>query len=236
MPLVIGNNQYQELPDLVTAVNDSRDVGRVLEERYGFEVSYLDNATRDDLFDALAHLEDTLTVRDNLLVYYAGHGTTLHKKEYWLPTDASLDETSLWVSTADEVTARLDELPVRHLLVVADSCYSGAQGKLPVSSSPVEELLRRESRLVMTSGDLAPVIDDSGSGHSIFAQAFIDTLRVNDRQLQAAELFEVLAQIVPEQAMRANVEQDPTFAPIPNSIDGGGMFYFVPSAAAASSF
>ena len=35
--LVIGNNSYRNLPKLKTAVNDAREVERVLREKYGFK-------------------------------------------------------------------------------------------------------------------------------------------------------------------------------------------------------
>jgi predicted nucleic acid-binding Zn-ribbon protein len=47
--LVIGNNDYQQLRKLKTAVADAREVARVLEQDYGFKVRLLLNATRYDI-------------------------------------------------------------------------------------------------------------------------------------------------------------------------------------------
>ena len=72
--LVIGIDDYVELQDLKTAVRDARKVASVLEDRYGFEVTLVENASRAELLSAMEDVGRTLTSRDSLLVYYAGHG------------------------------------------------------------------------------------------------------------------------------------------------------------------
>ena len=61
--LVIGNNQYEHLPALKTAVNDASVVADLLRRDYGFEVELLLNATRDQLVDQLNRLRRELTPR-----------------------------------------------------------------------------------------------------------------------------------------------------------------------------
>lgn len=63
--LVIGNNAYQDdrLARLETAVNDASAVHDLLL-----------NLTRDELVGDLEKLRGELSERDNLLVYYTGHG------------------------------------------------------------------------------------------------------------------------------------------------------------------
>ncbi len=46
--LVIGNNDYEQLRNLTTAVGDADAVAKLLEEKYGFNVTKLINATRRD--------------------------------------------------------------------------------------------------------------------------------------------------------------------------------------------
>ncbi len=47
--LVIGNNDYEYLPKLNTAVGDAEAVATLLEEKYGFRVTKLTNASRRDI-------------------------------------------------------------------------------------------------------------------------------------------------------------------------------------------
>ena len=50
--LIIGNNDYQHLRNLTTAVGDAEAVAKLLEEKYGFQVTKLINATRRDVTGA----------------------------------------------------------------------------------------------------------------------------------------------------------------------------------------
>ncbi len=72
--LVVGINDYQHMQDLETAVNDASAVHDLLRREYGFESTLLLNASRYDVIRRLDALRAELTERDNLLVYYAGHG------------------------------------------------------------------------------------------------------------------------------------------------------------------
>ncbi len=124
--LVIGNNAYRYLPKLETAVNDAEAVAALLEGRYGFRITKLINATRQDITGAFNDLRKTLTENDNLLVYYAGHGVLDEEAQegYWLPVDARSDDDSDWFPN-DRLTRYLTAISARHVMVIADSVYSG---------------------------------------------------------------------------------------------------------------
>ena len=62
--LVIGNNQYEHLPDLQTAASDAGAVAELLQLKYGFEVTLKINATRRDILSAVNQLRATLTEKD----------------------------------------------------------------------------------------------------------------------------------------------------------------------------
>ena len=55
--LIIGINDYKDpnIPDLKTPVNDAKAMGKLLHDRYGFQVDLLLNrkATRESIFRAL---------------------------------------------------------------------------------------------------------------------------------------------------------------------------------------
>ena len=88
--LVIGINDYQNLPRLETAVNDASAVADVLRQKYGFKVELLLNPTRDKVIRTLDRLRRELTERDNLLIYYAGHGVLDVEADagFWMSVDA----------------------------------------------------------------------------------------------------------------------------------------------------
>ncbi len=100
--LVIGNNKYQHLPNLKTAVNDASVVADMLREAYDFEVELLLNASRYEIVTALNTFRRQLTENDNLLIYYAGHGILDEDSAvgYWLPADAEEENVANWISNA----------------------------------------------------------------------------------------------------------------------------------------
>ncbi len=245
--LIVGNDDYQHLPRLETAERDAREVARLLEERYGFRVDLLVDADRHELITALAKLAAAAGPRDNLLVYYAGHGWLDRGNDsgYWQPVDADPLDTTNWISAKFEVTDILDRSVARRVLVIADSCYVGtADGAPPGTPLPadaealrarLEELLPQHSRLSLTSGGQSPVLDSGGDGrHSIFARALLDALGGNEGLLDATALADRLRPAVEAAAHRLGVTQAPQLAPLPRSRDEGGGFYFVPRLAPAA--
>ncbi len=226
--LVIGIDAYRQLEPLRTAVNDARVVAGVLSSLYGFEVTLLSNATRAEIVEALDELRGRLRPTDNLLIYYAGHGwlDTEADKGFWLPVDAREDKRTQWVSN-DTVRDALRALKAKHVLVVADSCFSGALTRGAVTRANrgrdyVERMARQKARQVLSSGGLEPVADSSGSGHSPFAAALIAALRANSGVLDATTLFAELRRPV-----ALNSDQVPQFADIRMAGHEGGDFLFV---------
>ena len=231
--VIIGNNDYRQLPDLETALADARDLADVLERRYGFEVTLLENATRSEIFNALYDMQTSLTLRDNLLVYYAGHGARLGKG-FWQGVDSHPTDSTNWLATEIELLPIFDEMKARHVLVMADSCFASADSPPEVlrdSPDDLEDLRQRHtqiSRMVMTSGGNAPVVDHVGGRHSIFAEELLEILRANTEPLGVDELYARVRPAIESAALANKVEQIPTLEPIAYSRDGGGEFFFVP--------
>ncbi len=225
--LVIGNNSYRNLPPLKTAVNDATAVANILREDYGFQVQTLLNATRADIVLALDRLRAALTFNDNLLIYYAGHGILDQYAErgYWLPVDAAPDTQVNWVSNAT-ITDSLKAMPAKHVMLVVDSCYSGTLTRGAMaglqSAEVYRKMVRKRVRVALTSGGLEPVIDDGGSGHSVFAKAFIETLKGNEGIMDGTELFQRVRRPV-----MLNAQQTPEFSDVKFAGHDGGDFIFV---------
>jgi len=141
--LVIGNNRYPNLPPerrLKTAINDAQEVAKLLEGDYGFKVKLLTDAKRSEVLKALNEYRKSLKPDDNLLIYYAGHGhfDDGTGKAYWMPTDAEIENNTNWI-IADQVTSDVRAIPARHILIISDSCYSGAMTRAAAGrlSNPV---------------------------------------------------------------------------------------------------
>jgi hypothetical protein len=239
--LVIGINDYRLLPPLKTAANDAREIARVLASEYGFKTTLLVNATRYDILSALNTLRERLSDKDNLLIYYAGHGQLdqLNQRGHWLPIDAEPVSSANWISNI-AITDVLNAMTTRQLLVVSDSCYSGALtrsalGQLDAGLTEQQRaqvmmsMAQKRSRMVLTSGGLEPVLDGGGGAHSVFARTFLELLRANQGVLPGQELFRHLQVRVASQAERAQISQVPEYAPIKYAGHESGDFFFVRS-------
>jgi len=240
--LIIGNNSYQFMPNLETAVNDARAVDKVLKEHYGFKTRVLENATRAQLLSALNDFRMSLKDSDNLLIYYAGHGELDEKnlRGYWLPVNARRDDATEWVSD-QMITDQIALMAARHVLVVADSCYSGSmtrssglrlvsKGTDDAEVKRITALSKLPSRTVLTSGGEMPVLDSGGGANSIFARALLDILSRNEGILEGSALWNQLFDPVRHAAARFKVEQSPRYSVLPDAGHMNGEFLFVPRA------
>ena len=240
--LVIGNQNYRRIEPLATPIADARRAARVLERAYGFTVTVVDDADDVAMLRALNDLNGVLKPEDNLLIYYAGHGTRLRTGDreagYWLPINADPPPTdTFWVAN-EQVTGHLARLPARRILVVADSCYAGLLSDDPsflmrqdvsrVSLDYVRVRLPKRARLLISSGGDQPVLDTGGAGNSVFASAFLDALEANRDVLSAPALFARLQDRVRAAAARTGFRQVPEFKAIKGAGHEIGDFFFVP--------
>ena len=181
---LIGIEDYQgDIPRLKTPISDAKAMSRELEERFGYEVTLRQNATKRDIVSMLKQVARETKDDDSVLVYFAGHGYMVDgtRAGYWIPSDASKDDPRSWISNSD-VTEFLSLIKARQIILVADSCYSGTftrGGQLdPAQVSRTRgEILSKRSVMLMTSGGEEPVYDTGGGGHSIFAGSLLESLR-----------------------------------------------------------
>ena len=90
--IVIGNQNYQPIESLQTPKYDAARAARILADKYGFTVQILDDANDITMLKTINDLNAVLKPEDNVLIYYAGHGTRLKsgtlESGYWLPVNA----------------------------------------------------------------------------------------------------------------------------------------------------
>ena len=177
--LIIGNNNYLHAPKLETAVSDAIAIEKILSQKYSFKTRLLLDATRKDILNAINDFRRILEENDNFLVYYAGHGEydRVADKAYWLPVNAEQENPVDWIM-ADDITSNIKRLASKHVLIMSDSCYSGALTRATSTDLKgkgnrkqyLTKMMERPSRTIMSSGGNEPVADAGGSGnHSVFA-------------------------------------------------------------------
>ncbi|MBI3813377.1 MAG: caspase family protein, partial [Nitrospinae bacterium] len=214
------------------AIADAKAVDKLLSEQYGFQTKLLIDATRDDILESMNDFRKMLGEKDNLLIYYAGHGEfdKTAGKAYWLPVDAKSDSPTKWI-IADDITSGIKRITSRHILIVSDSCYSGTLGRavsgdLTKSGEReefIKKMIERSSRTIMASGGNEPVADEGGSGHSVFADALLRALKEADKGIfTAEELFHGRV----KSSVAGKSDQVPEYNDIKNSGHDGGDFVF----------
>lgn len=232
--LLIGIADYQNMTSLKTAIRDVEVVGKVLTEKYGYRTEVLKNASREEIINSLTRYRKKLSRGDNLLIYYAGHGwlDPETKVGYWLPVDSSLDSPAHWISNAT-ITDSIKGLKAKHVMIIADSCYSGTLSRSIVptinkdydSEEYWKQLSKKKVRVVLTSGGLEPV-SDTGSvndpNHSVFASALIKQLDINEKIIDGNGLYKRLSP-----AVLVNSNQTPDFSDMRMAGHEGGDFIFV---------
>ncbi len=240
--LVIGIADYDNVEKLDTPINDTLEVAEILEKQYGFEVTKLLNADNISVMEAINNLNAQLTDKDNLLIFYAGHGVTVQTGElesgYWLPTNADAPPRDTnWVSN-EFITRHLARLNAKRVLVVADSCYAGLLSSSPDflmlgdNANSVEFLkykADKRSRLLLTSGGNLPVLDraNANSKNSIFAKAFIRTLKENEGIMTGPEIYRSISDQVKSESKTAQFDQEPAYKVIKGAGHEVGEFFFV---------
>jgi len=247
--LVIGNNRYdlaKGWEPLDTAENDATEVAKTLKEEYGFKIRLELNADRDTMLTAIEEMRKSLTAKDNLLIYYAGHGLVDPENDqgYWVPVDGSSTSAVRWVSNAS-ITDQIRAMTARNVMVIADSCYSGSlmrSGIVTLRSGLTAEKkalrlnddVKQLTRVAFSSGGIQPVIDSiDNSKHSVFTGALLNVLKNNTQLLDADSLATQVAHTVAV-ATKDNVKQVPRYAPLAAGGHEGGEFYFAPKKIAAS--
>jgi len=84
--LVIGNNDYKNVPKLQKAVNDARTMGDTLKQ-LGFTVMVAENQNRQQFSQTLLAFDNAVEAGDTAFFFYAGHGFEIAGQNFLLPTD-----------------------------------------------------------------------------------------------------------------------------------------------------
>jgi hypothetical protein len=91
LALVIGINNYKEVPKLEKAVGDAEAIGQAL-SGLGFQVTTALDMDRRNLNLALSKLYASIEPGDTVLVHYSGHGIQIENDNYLLPADVPAPE------------------------------------------------------------------------------------------------------------------------------------------------
>ena len=226
--LIIGVNEYEstQIGNLNKPIEDAKLLKKTLVNGYNFEDRYvkiLENPNRAKIYKLLDNFSSILSEDDNLIIFYAGHGSWDEKlgKGYWLLSDAIPNSRSTWFSNSD-LKDYISVINCNDILLIADACFSGGifKTRSAFSSAPssIQELQLLKSRRAITSGDLKKVPDES-----VFIKYLISTLEQNDEKyITSEDIFYKLKRPVID-----NTNNIPQSGSIKNTGGEGGDFIFI---------
>ncbi|KAH7337511.1 caspase domain-containing protein [Rhizoctonia solani] len=183
--LIIGINDYPNLPKLKGAVADANEIEKFLTSESELKVppSQIINlrdkdATRQNIIDSIKVLQNNSSINhgDPILIYYAGHGGARKATEEWKKAkgahlvqvifpfdyDAKVDDSSNPVECIPDrtIAGLLNELAAAkgdNITVIFDSCHSAAGTRDPINAK--QGVLDRRERSAEVKRDIPWDID-----------------------------------------------------------------------------
>ena len=223
----IGIDDYVHCPQLSNAVKDARDVANVLLEKYDFHNDRYwklenDEATKDNIIDRFREIKRKLQPKDNLVIYYSGHGELDEdfNESYWIPVTSRKNRVGDYLSL-DSLIKYVRAIKTHHTLLIIDACFAGAA--LVTRKSSLKALEQDPSRYVIASGRKEFAADGVPGENSPFATALLEKLNNNHQSLLTTDL----AQYIKLQTIKATKgTQRPIHNPLQIMEDKGGEFVF----------
>lgn len=229
--IVVGIEQYRErIPKADFAVQDAKDVAQFLTAQGGYReenviVRLNEQATKSDMEKYFeAWLKNNVDANSSLVIYFSGHGApqAATGDAYLVPYDgdpAFIEQTGYPLKRLYDT---LDKLPTRNVIVMLDSCFSGAGGRSVLAKGARPMVLTAEGIasstkavvLAATSGSHISLADQE-KGHGLFTYYALQGMggeadANGDGTIDVQELFEYLKPQVQRIARRTyNTEQVP---------------------------
>ena len=225
--LVIGNSQYQNVPQLANPARDAAALAQSL-TAIGFETDYRANLNRSEFEQLLAAFGDKAEGADVAVVYFAGHGIEVDGENYLIPVDARLSSdrrARFELLSLDDVLASLDG--VKGLRAVfLDACRSNPFLATMSRSQSTRSIGQgftaveaRNGTIISYAAKQGTVAADGLGPHSPYASALLSLIGEPGLEVQF-----MLRKMRDEVLKQTNGAQEPY---VSASISGE-PFYFVP--------
>ena len=120
--VIIGINDYKNMPNLNYAVNDAKSVKEMLMKNFNYREDHIkvilnENATKEGILKGFNELLKEAKENDRVLIFYAGHGET-----YTLPTGG--EKGYLVPVDGDPENLFLSSIPMNQLYEIANMSYA----------------------------------------------------------------------------------------------------------------
>lgn len=225
MAVVIGIEKYQSLPKSSYSSSDAKLVKEYL-KTLGFaerNIEFLtdEKATFSGIRKTLeTWLPNRIKSNSKVFVYYSGHGAPEPKTgdAYIVPFDGDpnyLEDTGYPIKRLYD---RLGKLQAAEVVVLLDSCFSGAGGRsvLAKDARPLvmmaEGIIIQQNMAVLSATQGTQISTSSSEkGYGIFTYYFLKALKEGKKEL--SEIYSYIKPLVEDEAKMLNVQQSPSINP-----------------------
>jgi len=228
--LAIGIDAYRHCPPLRNCVKDVQDFITVVQQRFNFDAAHTypplfnTGATRKNILKAFRDVQGRIKPQDNLVVYFSGHGDTVHQLGYWIPVEANPGEEDEYIS-AHEIVERLNAIPTFHTFLIVDACFSGSlfQNTKNVAIPKRSDEAHRSRWGLTASHSRELALDGTAGDNSPFAECLLAKLRQTPEALSVHDLSSF---VINEVRRRTEERQTPIAQPLPVRGHELGQFVF----------
>ena len=227
--LIVGVEEYRDLPSPTGARQDAESVERMLRETLGVPErnirTLLDQrATRGDILAQVEWLQNNVPDGARIYFYFSGHGSPnpATGDTYLMPHEATAQALRHTGIDVAELLEELEKTQAREIIAFVDTCFSGAGGRSVLAEGtrplvPVQEV-RAPGRVAFFSAsgplEVSGTNAEGNAGlftHYLFkgvaqGEADLD----GDGQISLAELEAYIAPRVSREARQASREQNPS--------------------------
>ncbi len=120
--LLIANGKYTSFSGLKNPVPEARELGKAL-EKIGFEVTVIENATREEMYVGLSRFQKKLKADGGIAFFhYGGHAVQVGGRNYLIPVDADIPNEELVEYRAVNVDEVMTNMKGESNIVVLDAC------------------------------------------------------------------------------------------------------------------
>ena len=192
--LIIGINDYENVPDLHYAVEDALAIKNMLINEFNFSRNNVrvlidKEATQSNINKEMSKLLKSAGVNDRVVFYFAGHGETeaLGLEEvatgFLMPSDADVENLYFSAIPMEDLRSISKFSKAKHMLFLVDACYSGlaavnTRGLSTNSPNYIDKITRENARQIITAGQKdEKVLEKDEWEHSAFTKNLISGLK-----------------------------------------------------------
>lgn len=230
--LIIGIEKYQGLPASEFSRSDAglvKDYMKALGLRErNIEFITDEKATKSGIEKSVeAWLPNRVNKNSRVFVYFSGHGAPdpARGDAYLVPYDGDPNYLPFTGYPLKRLYEKLEELQVREVTVILDSCFSGAGGRSVLARGARPLVMMKEapvlsSRIAVLSATQGAQISTSSPerGHGVFTYFFLRAIQ--DGKQDIAGIYTYLKPLVEDEAKAMNVQQSPGLTPDLESLRG----------------